>query len=269
MTQDAADSLKTAFMYNPRQEDYTTKKYVEATEDCFIHATSLLEASGLDPPGNREKPSEEPSAAIKRNLLNQFDTKDIESEWVPAYQQLVICNYDVFSTDKYDVGHTPHYHHRIESTTDQPIYVPQFKIPVGDEKALDEMSTNLTAAHVLIEQPSLHNTPIFMVAKRGGTSAGQKRFVQDFRKRNAGSKDDKYTIRDVRESLTAVGRIKPKIFSKCDFTGAFYSLPLEKTSQALTSFTLPFKNSQFSLTRMPQRLKGASASFSKLCQFVR
>ena len=33
-----------------------------------------------------KKPSQEPSADIKRNLLDQFDTKDIESEWVPAYQ---------------------------------------------------------------------------------------------------------------------------------------------------------------------------------------
>ena len=107
-----------------------------------------------------------------------------------------------------------------------------------------------------------------MVAKRGGPNVGKKRFVQDFRKQNAASQDNKYTIRDVRESLTAVGRLKPKIFSKCDFTGAFYSLPLEKSSQTLTSFTLPFKNAQYSWTRMPQGLKGASASFSKLCQLI-
>ena len=222
ITEASAASLKTPFTDDQNHEPITPKQYVEAAEEYFQHATSLLEASGLDPPGNREKPTKTPSETIKQNLLNQFDTKDIESEWVPAYKQLIIENYDVFSVDKYDVGHTPHFHHRIESTTDQPIYVPQFKIPVGDEKALEEMSTNLTAAHVLIEQPSVHNTPIFMVAKRGGTSAGQKRFVQDFRRRNAGSKDDKYTIRDVRESLTAVGRLQPKIFSKCDFTGAFY-----------------------------------------------
>jgi hypothetical protein len=107
-----------------------------------------------------------------------------------------------------------------------------------------------------------------MVAKRGGANVGKKHFVQDFRKQNAASQDDKYTIRDVRESLTAVGRLKPRIFSKCDFTGAFYSLPLEKSSQPLTSFTLPFKNAQYSWTRMPQGLKGASASFSKLCQLI-
>ena len=212
----SAGSLRTTLTDDPKREVLTPKQYVEATEKHFRHATSLLEASGLEPPGNRSKPTDKPYATIRQNLLNQFDTKDIKQEWVQAYQQLIIKNYDVFSVDKYDVGHTPHFHHRIESKTDQPIYVPQFRILVGDEKALEEMSTNLTAAHVLIEQPSVNNTPIFMVAKRGVTSAGQKRFVQDFRKRNAGSKDDKYTIRDVRESLTAVGRLKPKIFSKCD-----------------------------------------------------
>ena len=35
----------------------------------------------------------------------------------------------------------------------------QFKIAVGDEAALDEMSTHLTAARILIQQPSDNNTP--------------------------------------------------------------------------------------------------------------
>ena len=177
-------------------------------------------------------------------------------------------NWDVFSLHKYDVGHTPHWEHKIEPTSNEPVFVKQFKIAVGDEEALDEMSTHLTAAKILIQQPSDNNTPIFMVSKRGGPHQGKKRFVQDFRKRNAASKDDKYTIKDVRESLVAVGRLKPKIWSKLDFTGAFYCLFLEKQSQKLTSFTLPFKNAQYSWARMPQGLKGASASFSKLCQII-
>ena len=252
---------------NPSQND-SPKQHLKDIQEKLRHATSLLEASGLDPPGIRDKPLQDPSPEVKQILLEQFDTKDIEQAWIPAYKQLILDNYDVFSLDKFDVGHTPHYHHRIERTTDKPIYVQQFKIPVIDEQALDEFATNLTAARVLVEQPSVHNTPIFMVAKRGGANVGKKRFVQDFRKQNAASQDDKYTIRDVRESLTAVGRLKPRIFSKCDFTGAFYSLPLEKSSQTLTSFTLPFKNTQYSWTRMPQGLKGASASFSKLCQLI-
>jgi hypothetical protein len=161
----------------------TPKQHRENIQRSLRHATSLLEASGLDPLGIRGKPLQDPSPEVSRILLEQFDTKDIEQAWILAYKQLILDNYDVFSLDKFDVGHTPHYHHRMERTTDQPIYVQQFKIPVDDEQALDKFATNLTAARVLI----------FMVAKRGGANVGKKRFVQDFRKQNAASQDNKYT----------------------------------------------------------------------------
>ena len=246
----------------------TPEEYVASVVQQFEEASSLLQASGLEPPGVRTKPKQAPSLATRTNLKSQFDSSGIEKEWVDQYLEMIMNNWDVFSLHRYDVGHTPHWEHKIESTISDPVYVKQFKIAVGDEAALDEMATHLTAARILIQQPSDNNTPIFMVAKRGGSSPGQKRFVQDFRKRNAASKDDKYTIKDVRESLVAVGRLKPKIWSKLDFTGAFYCLSLEKSSQKLTSFTLPFKNAQYSWARMPQGLKGASASFSKLCQII-
>ena len=248
--------------------DPTPEEYIASVEHQFQEASSLLQASGLEPPGNRSKPRQAPTLSTRTNLKSQFDSSGIEKEWLDQYIDLIMKNWDVFSLHRYDVGHTPHWEHKIESTSSDPVYVKQFKIAVGDEEALDEMATHLTAAKILIQQPSDNNTPIFMVAKRGGTSPGQKRFVQDFRKRNAASKDDKYTIKDVRESLVAVGRLKPKIWSKLDFTGAFYCLSLEKSSQKLTSFTLPFKNAQYSWARMPQGLKGASASFSKLCQII-
>ena len=252
-------------------QDYiqpTPEQYISSVITQFEEASSLLQASGFEPPGVRKKPIQAPSQSIKDNLLSQFDSTGIDKEYTKDYIKLMIRNWDVFSLHKYDVGHTPHWEHKIEPTSNQPVFVKQFKIAVGDEEALDEMSTHLTAAKILIQQPSDNNTPIFMVTKRGGQHPGKKRFVQDFRKRNAASKDDKYTIKDVRESLVAVGRLKPKIWSKLDFTGAFYCLSLEKESQKLTSFTLPFKNAQYSWARMPQGLKGASASFSKLCQII-
>ena len=48
----------------------------------------------------------------------------------------------------------------------------------------------------------------------------------------------------------------------------FYSLSLEKSSHALTSFTLPFKNAQYSWARMPQGLKGASVQTLKNQTYV-
>ena len=253
---------------DPEYIQPSPEEYISSIQDQFEHASSLLQATGLDPPGSKSKPKQRPSLAVEENLKSQFDSSGLEKEWVPQYVEMIMENWDVFSLHRYDVGHTPHWEHKIEQTTSEPVYVKQFKIAIGDEAALDEMSTHLTAARILIQQPSDNNTPIFMVTKRGGPNPGKKRFVQDFRKRNAASKDDKYTIKDVRESLVAVGRLKPKVWSKLDFTGAFYCLSLEESSQKLTSFTLPFKSAQYSWARMPQGLKGASASFSKLCQII-
>ena len=253
---------------HPEYNEPTPEAYISSVMTQFEEASSLLQASGFEPPGIKKKPSQPPTQSIRDNLRSQFDSSGIEEKHVNDYIDLIMKNWDVFSLHKYDVGFTPHWEHKIEPTSDEPVFVKQFKIAVGDEEALDEMATHLTAAKVLIQQPSDNNTPIFMVSKRGGPHQGKKRFVQDFRRRNAASKDDKYTIKDVRESLVAVGRLKPKIWSKLDFTGAFYCLSLEKESQKLTSFTLPFKNAQYSWARMPQGLKGASASFSKLCQII-
>ena len=89
--------------------------------------------------------------------MSQFDTSTIDKEWVDQYIKLILDNWDIFSQHQYDIGHTPHFKHKIESTTEEPVYVKQFKIAIGDEATLDEMSTHLTAARILIEQPSENN----------------------------------------------------------------------------------------------------------------
>ena len=229
-------------------------------------ATSALVASGLDPPGKTELPPA-PTQEVIDNLKSQFDSSKIADEWKDKYVNLVLENWDCFALHKFDVGYVPHYNHQIDSTTEDPIYVKQFKIPVADEAALSEMADDLTAAGVLIPQTSVHNTPIFMVAKRGAGS-GSKRFVQDFRKRNMHSREDRFSIRDVRESITAVGRTRPRVFSKSDFCGAFYQLGLHPQSQPLTSFTLPFRGQSYSWARTPMGLRGSSSSFSKLIAII-
>jgi hypothetical protein len=111
----------------------------------------------LDPPGNKKKPRQAAFLAIRKNLLSQFDTSTIDKEWVDQYIKLILDNWDIFSQHQYDIGHTPHFKHKIESNTEEPVYVKQFKIAIGDEATLDEMSTHLTAARILIEQPSENN----------------------------------------------------------------------------------------------------------------
>ena len=144
---------------HPDYMDPTPEQYIASVMTQFNEASSLLQASGLEPPGVRRKPAQGPTQAIRDNLLSQFDSSGIDKEYVRDYLNAMMRNWDVFSLHKYDVGHTPHWEHKIEPTSNEPVFVKQFKIAVGDEEALDEMSTHLTAAKILIQQPSDNNTP--------------------------------------------------------------------------------------------------------------
>ena len=126
---------------HPEYVPPTPEQYISSVMTQFKEASSSLQASGFEPPGSRKKPTQAPTQAIRDNLKSQFDSTGVE-------------------------GHTPHWEHKIEPTSDEPVFVKQFKIAIGDEAALDEMATHLTAAKVLIQQPSDNNTPIFMVSKR-------------------------------------------------------------------------------------------------------
>ena len=46
------------------------KQHLKDIQQKLRHATSLLEASGLDPPGVRDKPAQDPSPEVKRILLS-------------------------------------------------------------------------------------------------------------------------------------------------------------------------------------------------------
>ena len=202
---------------------------------------AALAATGQPPPGTELPPGPclpEKLKYIKDNL----DLSEVEPEWQKHYLSFALDNHDVFSGSKLDIGHTPHYEHTIAMKTNAPIFVPQFRIPMEHQSILDEFVKTLMRAKVLIECNSVHNVPIFLVDK---PKSDGKRVVCDFRAVNRQSFDDKYSIRDVRESLNAVGRNRPTVFSGLDLSCAFYQLGLAKDVQEITAFTLPHTNKQY------------------------
>ena len=133
------------------------------------------------------------------------------------------------------------------------------------------MTKELMDAGVIYKAFSPHNCPVFLVKKKDNT---KERWVQDLRTCNMSSLPDRFSIRDCRESLFAIGRLtkedrkRKSVFSNLDLTGAFHQLPLSRESQPLTAFTLPFLNSQFCWRYTTMGLRGASASFSKLINHI-
>ena len=116
---------------HPDYMDPTPEQYISSVITQLEEAWSLLQASGLEPPGVRRKPAQGTTQTIRDNLLSQFDSSGIDKEYAKDYIKLMMRNWDVFSLHKYDVGHTPHWEHKIEPTSNEPVFVKQsLKIPI-------------------------------------------------------------------------------------------------------------------------------------------
>jgi hypothetical protein len=88
-----------------------------------------------------------------------------------------------------------------------------------------------------IIQPSRsrYNNPLFMVPKKNGSL----RKEQGFRRLNAKSQADRYSIKDIHECIGDIGFAGSTIFTTLDLISGFRHLPLEKQSKDLTALWCP------------------------------
>ena len=91
--------------------------------------------------------------------------------------------------------------------------------------------------------------------------------VSDYRRLNAQSVIDKYSIRTIDQCIEEIGKNRSRIFSCLDLTSGFWQLQLAKESRPYTAFTIPGLG-QFQWKVMAQGLMGAPASFSRLMDLI-
>jgi hypothetical protein len=91
--------------------------------------------------------------------------------------------------------------------------------------------------------------------------------MQDFRELNQNSHIDKYSMKEITECISDIGRANSSIFSTLDLTSGFWQMKLEEKSQPLTAFTIPGKG-QFHWVTSPMGLLGCPASFQRLMEGV-
>jgi len=108
---------------------------------------------------------------------------------------------------------------------------------------------------VVRRSDSLYNSPIFCVPKKQGL-----RIVQDFRELNQNSHIDKYSMKEITECISDIGRANSSILSMLDLTSGFWQIKLDEKSQPLTPFIIPGKG-QFHWVTSPMELLGCPASF--------
>jgi hypothetical protein len=198
----------------------------------------------------------------KQRFLKDLNLSVPEQE-KDAYLELLLNNHDVFSKNVNDLGCATNHEHKIHLKNTLPTYTKQFPIP---ESYRDQLITQVKEwLKMGIVQPtnSPYNSPIFVVPKKDGTP----RYVLDFRKLNANSQTDKYSMKTVEECIGDIGRSGSTIFSTLDLSSGFWQLPLEKNSQKYTAFTV-HNLGQFEWTRTSQGLHSAPSQYQRLMELT-
>jgi hypothetical protein len=92
--------------------------------------------------------------------------------------------------------------HKLFMKTEEPVYVKQFKIPEAHQSYLQEQVWEWMRLGIIQPSRSRYNSPVFLVQKKDGTH----QVVQDFRSLNANTYVDKYSMKDVQECTSEIGR---------------------------------------------------------------
>jgi hypothetical protein len=147
--------------------------------------------------------------------------------------------------------------------TEEPVYVKQFKIPEAHHHYLQDQVREWLRLGIIQPSRSRYNSPVFLVEKKDGT----KRVVQDFRSLNANTYVDKYSMKDVQECISEIGRAGSTIFTTLDLTSGFWQMALDPKSWPYTAFTVPGMG-QFEWKVVSMGLASAPSAFQRLIEQV-
>jgi len=234
---------------------------VENIQDCDRRELNPEYINSLR--AQMEPPHTVPSAEKKKFILQTAKLDSVPEKFREKYRDLLLKYHEAISQHKFDLGRSETLMHDIALKTEEPIYVKQFKIPDAHREEVERHVAEWLKLGVVQPCRSKYNSPLFVVMKKNGGV----RLVQDFRALNAETFVDKYSMRDVTECISEIGRSGSTIFSAIDLTSGFWQMLLHPRSRPYTAFTLPGKG-QFQWVTSPQGLLGSPSSFQRLMETV-
>lgn len=239
--------------------------YIGAAEKVSLDQCDEIQLDMSEKPRTQGPPPSAPDAekaAMLKDILTE-QMEGVDKNIFDMYLNLILTNHDVFSRDKADLGRTTVMEHTIRMRDEEPVFVKQFPIAHAHRSVLLTHLQNWLKLGVVSPSKSHYNSPIFLVPKKDGSL----RPVLDFRAVNNKSYVDKYSQREVKDCIDAIGQAQSTVFSSLDLTAGFWQLPLNKGSRKYTAFSIPGMGS-FEWNCSPMGLLGSPASFGRLMDFV-
>jgi hypothetical protein len=155
--------------------------------------------------------------------FRQMCRLEVPSKYEEDYRQLLAKHQGIFSLNKNEIGYCDTFFHKLFMKMEEPVYVKQFKIAEAHHRYLQDQVREWLRLGIIQPSQSWYNSLVFLVEKKDGT----KRVVQDFRSLNANTYVDKYSMKDVQECISEIGRAGSTIFTTLDLTSGFWQIALD------------------------------------------
>ena len=218
---------------------------------------------------------EKPSFGIRPNTKNpEFDFKK-ELEQLPFElnigdapltheQQARLINviYDhteVFSLFDGDLGFCDILKHSIPTTTDKPVYLPHWQIPVQLQSEVRKCLDNWLKQGIICLSKSPYASQVVIVRKK----TSEIRLCVDFRRLNTISIHNSFPLPHVEETLQAIQAAV--WFSSFNLAQGYLQMTMEEEDILKTAFCTG-SSGLYKFTYMPFRLTNAGASFCRLME---
>ena len=187
--------------------------------------------------------------------------KDLKLEEREAVFQVLWEHSVALSKGEFDVGHAKVAPHRIELTSEAPIWMKprKFSEPINQE--IERQCQELLESSLIEHSDSPFSAAIVPVSKRDNTGL---RMCIDYRRLNAVTKTERFPMPNLTELVYRAGRVK--YFTKLDVTKGYYQVPLEESSRKYTAFSTQHNHYQF--RTLSFGLKNSGIAFQRCMQQI-
>ena len=172
---------------------------------------------------------------------------------------VIYSHTEVFSLFDGDLGFCDVLKHSIPTTTDKPVYLPHWQIPVQLQSEVRKCLDNWLKQGIIRPSKSPYASQVVIVRKK----TGEIHLCVDFRKLNAISIRDSFPLPRVEEALQAVQAAV--WFSSFDLAQGYLQMAMEEEDIEKTAFHAG-SSGLYEFTRMPFGLTNAGASFCRLME---
>jgi hypothetical protein len=139
----------------------------------------------------------------------------VSGEFKDKYLDILCKHQDTLSFDKYDLGLTKNFKHKMHLKKQDPVYRKQFKIPEAHHQFTEQTLDEWLKLGVVRRSNLLYDSFIFSIPKKQGQGL---RIVQDFRELNQNSHIDKYSMKEITECIGDISQANSTIFTTLDLT---------------------------------------------------